>query len=204
MGGLLTNGGVRDIIRYMKAGLIADLIVAVFVVIVVAVYTKRGLLRSVLGLTSTLLALLIAYFACSPLAGFLDKQFTLVEKIANWHVPFLTPETLLRVMTFVGLFIVARLLFIMLDKFLKYIKEKIKAVNVTDRVLGFVFGLVMAAVYLTAIFMVIDWVNLTTVAQLTKDSGGYFAPYLFAFLKEHVFPLVGVVFGAVSDLLPKI
>lgn len=188
----------------MKAGLIADLVVAVFIVIVVAIYTKRGFLRSVLGMTSTLLALLAAYFIGSPLANFLDKQFDLVTKIATWHVPLLTPRTLLRIMVFAGVFIIARLLLILLDRFLKYIKEKIKTVNIIDRILGALLGVVMAVVYLTVIFMLIDALGLTSVAQLTKASGGYVAHYLFAWLKEHIFPLVGVVFGAVSDLLPKI
>lgn len=188
----------------MKAGLVADIIVALFIIVITAICAKRGFIRSILRMTSTFLALLIAFFAASPLANLLDRKFDLLTKVADWHVPFLTANTLLCLLVGAGIFIVARLLFIILDKLLQFVKEKIKVVNVTDRVLGVVFGLVLSTIYLTIIFMLADSLKLTTVLQLTPESGGYVAPYLFKFFKAHIFPIVGVIFNAVSATLPKI
>lgn len=188
----------------MKAGLVADIVVVLIVVVITAICTRQGFVRCALRLTSTVLALLIAFFTASPLANFLDRKFDLVSKIATWKVPGLTAQTLLSLMVGVGVFIVARLLFILLDKFLQYIKEKVKAVNTVDRVLGTVFGLLLSVVCLAVLFMVTDALSLTAVLQLTPEQGGFFAPYLFNFFKQHIFPLVGVFFGAVSDAIPKV
>lgn len=188
----------------MKAGLIADIVVAVFIIIMTVICTKRGFVRSLLRCTSTILASVIAIFATAPLAGFFDRKFGWVAALDNWHIPFVSGRTLLCLLTGIGLFVVARLLFIILDKLLKYVKNKLAVVNVVDRILGFIFGLLLSGLTLAIVFMLINALSLQKFLQLTPESGGYYAHYLFTFFKAHIFPLVSAWFGTVANALPQV
>lgn len=187
----------------MTAGLIADIVVGLFFLIAIIICTIRGFLRSVLKYASSFVTLLTVIFATGPLAGWLDQQFDLTTKIATWRVPVVSPNTLLFVLTAVGLFLVVRLLLLLLDKLLAFVKEKVKTVNVVDHCFGFVFGVLVAVVELTVLFMIIDALNLTNALQLSTSSGGYFAPYVFSFFKDHIFPVVTQLFSLVGDNFPK-
>ena len=183
----------------MTAGIIADIVVALAILIAVVICTTRGFLRSVLKYASSFVSLLTVVFATAPLAGWLDRQFGLREVIATWHVPVVSTNTLLYIMTAVGLFFVVRLLLILLDKLLAFVKERVKTINVIDHIFGFLFGLVVVTVELTVLFLLIDTLGLATALQLTPSSGGYFAHHVFAFFKDHIFPIVSQLFSAIGS-----
>lgn len=185
----------------MNAGVIADIVVALAILIGVVICTTRGFLRSVLKYASSFVALLTVIFATGPLAGWLDSQFGLCATIATWQVPIVSPKTLLIIMTAIGLFIAVRLVLIILDKLLAFVKERVKTINVVDHIFGFVFGVVVVTVELTILFMLIDALDLAGALQLTPSSGGYFAHHVFAFFKDHIFPIVTQLFSSVGSSL---
>lgn len=182
----------------MTAGIIADIVVALAILIAVVICTIRGFLRSVLKCASTFVSLLTVIFATAPLAGWLDRQFNLCATIATWNIPVVSSNTLLYIMTAIGLFLAVRLALMILDKLLAFVKDRVKTINVIDRILGFVFGVVLVSVELTVLFMLIDALGLATALQLTPSSGGYFAHHVFAFFKGHIFPIVNQLFSSVG------
>ncbi len=188
----------------MKAGLVADVIVAILIIVNLIICTRRGFVRCVMATFSTILALAVAILVAGPLAHAFDSKYGWVDAIAKWNVPFISAETLLKLFVGVGVFIVVRLICILVDKLLQLLKEKLKAVNVIDRILGTVFGAVAALVELTLIFLVIDTLNWTSALSLTADSGGYFAYRIFDFCRDYMFNILTSVFSATASATPKI
>lgn len=188
----------------MRAGLVADIIVAVLIILNLVICTRCGLIRCVLKTFSTVLALAVAILTAAPLAKFFDGKFGWIAAVEKWNVPFIGSATLLKLMIGVGVFIIVRLLCLLVDAFLRYVKEKLKAVNVLDRILGTVFGAMAALVELTLIFMLIDQMHWTSALSLTADKGGYFAYRVFDFCHDYLFDLLANVFSAASAATPKI
>lgn len=187
----------------MKAGIVADIIVAIIIIVNLIICTRFGLIRCVLRCFSTVLALVVAMLSATPLTNFFDSKFGWIAIIENWHIPFISAETLLKVLIGIAVFIVVRLICILVDLLLKCVKEKLKAVNVIDRILGTVFGLLSVMVELTLAFMLIDQLNLTSFLSLTAEGGGYFAYRLFDFCKEYLFKIVTGVFAMAAESTPK-
>lgn len=188
----------------MKAGLIADLVVALIIIINLIICTRHGLVRCVLRSFSTFLALLIAIMTASPLANLFNDKFNWVAKVENWHVPFISPETLLKLLIGVTVFVLMRLFFILLDKLLKYLKEKLKAINVIDRILGTVYGALSVLIELTLIFMLIDQLGWASFLGLTADSGGFFAYRLFDFSAKYLFNILTNIIIIATSATPQI
>ena len=181
---------------------IADIILIFIVGISVFCGYKRGFLSSALKMVTTLVSLVIAFFLAKPVAeGILDKNWNLTEKIspwindhAGWVMRFLGEnygKITLWLMTFVGLFIVIRLLLIIADRLLAKIKENMPVVNFLDKTAGLFFGIVMAAVYVLGLFWILDALssinfleNLPKWLQLTKDGGGFLAWRVFQLWTE--------------------
>jgi uncharacterized membrane protein required for colicin V production len=181
---------------------IADIILIFIVGINLFWGYKRGFLSSALKMITTLFSLVIAFFLAKPVAeGILDKNWQLTEKIspwindhAGWVARFLGEnhgKITLWLMTFVGLFIVIRLLLIIIDRLLGKIKENMPVVNFLDKTAGFFFGIVMSAVYILGLFWVLDALssinfleNLPKWLQLTKDGGGFIAWRIFELWTE--------------------
>ncbi len=188
----------------MKFGLIADIVVALFIIINLVVCTRRGFIRCVMSSVSSVLALAIAIFTAAPLANLLESKFGWEAAIAGWNVPFVSAHTLLKLMVGIAVFIIVRLICIILDKILQALKNKLKAVGVIDRILGTIFGAFAAMAELTFIFLLISEMGWEGTIGLTVDGGGYFAFRLFEFCREHLFDLFKFVTSATSELLPKI
>ena len=170
-----------------KAGLIADIVVAILIIINLVICTHKGFVRCLISSFSTILAFAVAVFSAGPLATFFENKFGWETKIANWHVPFVSARVLLCVFVGIAVFVGVRLICILLDKLLQALKEKLKAVNVIDRIMGTVFGLFSALVELTFLFMLIDQLGWTANLSLTADAGGFFAYRLFNFCHDHLF-----------------
>ncbi|MBR4418782.1 MAG: CvpA family protein [Clostridia bacterium] len=187
----------------MKAGLIADIIVAVIIIINIAICTKFGFIRCVLKCFSTVLAFTIAMLSAVPIANFLDSKFGWYAAIDKWNIPFISEQTLLKLIVGIAVFVLVRLICIIIDKLLKNLKEKLHAINIIDRIFGSVFGIMAALVELSLVFMVINTFGWQSALSLTEDSGGYFAYRLFNFCRDYVFNLIGAVFAAASDAIPQ-
>ena len=187
----------------MKAGLIADIVVAVIIIINLIVCTRRGLIRCVMSSISSVLAFVAAIVGAAPLARIFQDKFGWENVIATWNIPFISAHTLLCILVGIGIFIAVRLLCLLLDKLLQVVKSKLKAVSVIDRILGTVFGAFSALVELTFIFLLIDTLGWTSTLSLTADSGGYFAYRLFDFCKTYLFDIFNRVVSAASEYTPK-
>ena len=188
----------------MKAGLVADIVIAIIIIVNLIVCTRCGFIRCVLKCFSTVLALAIALLTAVPLTNFFDKQFGWVAAVQKWNVPFIGAKTLLSLMVGIAVFVLVRLLCLLVDKFLKMLKEKLQAVNVLDRILGTVYGMLAALVELTLVFMLIDQFGWESFLSLTPDAGGFFAYRLFEFCQKYTFNLLSNVFAAAAAATPKI
>ncbi len=184
-------------------GLIADIVVAIFIIINLIVCTHRGFIRCVMSSVSSILAFAVAILASGPLAALLENKFGWETAIAKWNVPFISAQTLLRILVGIGIFVVVRLLCVILDKILQAIKKKLKAVGVLDRILGTVFGGFFALAELTFIFMLVDHLGWAETLQLTEQAGGYFAYRLYDFCREHLFELFEFLTSTASAMTPK-
>ena len=87
----------------MKAGLVADLIVAILIIVNLIVCTNKGFVRCVLSSVSTVLAFAVAVFAAAPLATVFENKFGWETKVATWHVPFISARILLCLMVGIGI-----------------------------------------------------------------------------------------------------
>ncbi len=187
----------------MKAGLIADIIVAVIIIINIAICTRFGFVRCVLKCFSTVLAFTVAMLTAAPIANFLDSKFGWYAAIDKWNIPFISEQTLLKLIVGIAVFVLVRLVCILLDKLLRHLKEKLHAINIVDRIFGSVFGIIAALVELSLIFMLINTFGWQSALSLTADSGGYFAYRLFDFCRDHVFNIIGSIFAAASEAIPQ-
>ncbi|MDR1917691.1 MAG: CvpA family protein [Christensenellaceae bacterium] len=168
---------------------------------------KRGFMRSALRLVTTVASLVISFLLAKPVALLLDSNFNLVEKITPWldeHAGFLSNffkenqgKVTLFLLTFVGLFIAIRLALIIVDHLLRKLKDSSKAVDFLDKTLGFLFGLVMAAVYIIGLFFTFDSLASISVlsdlpkwVQLTEDGGGFFAWRTYEVTVNHILPVI--------------
>jgi len=183
----------------VKAGLIADIVVAILILVNLIVCTHKGFIRCVISSVSTVLAFAVAVFTAAPLATLFEEKFGWETKIATWRVPFISSRTLLCLLVGIGVFVLIRLVCILLDKLLQIVKQKLKAVNVIDRILGTVFGLFAALVELTFFFLLIDQLGWTENLSLTADAGGYFAYRIFNFCHDYLFDIFNKVVSAASE-----
>ena len=188
----------------MNFGLVADIIVALFIIINMIICTHRGFIRCVMSSISTILAFAVAIFAAKPLANFFESRFGWEAVIAQWHLPFVSAHTILCLFMGIAVFVLVRLVCIILDKLLETLKQKLKAVGVIDRILGTVFGVFFALVELTFIFLIINQFGWASALSLTADGGGYFAYRLYEFCRDYLFDIYINVASAASDLTPKL
>lgn len=200
---MLTQQHKKGYNHNMKAGLIADIVVAVIILINLIICTRFGFVRCVLKCFSTVLAFVVAMLSAAPLANFLDSKFGWYAAIDKWHVPFISEQTLLKLIIGIAVFVLVRLVCLIIDKLLKNLKERLKAVNIIDRIFGTVFGLGAALVELTLVFMIINQFGWESALSLTADAGGFFAYRLFDFCRDHIFNVIGVIFAAASDAIPQ-
>lgn len=187
----------------MKIGLIADIVVAIFILVNLIICTRRGFIRCLISSVSSILAFAVAIFTAAPVANLLDEKFGWEAVIATWNIPFISAQTLLCLLTGIAIFIAVRLVCIILDKILQAIKNKLKAFGVLDHIFGAVFGAFFAMVEITFIFMLIEHLGWVTTVGLTSDAGSYFAYRLYDFCREYLFEFVTFMTGMISAMTPK-
>lgn len=182
----------------MKAGLVADLVVAVIIIVSIAICTRMGLVRCLLKFFSTILAFVVAILTATPVANFLNNKFGWANAVAKWHIPFISGETLFKFLIGIAIFILVRLGCIIIDKLLAHLKDKLKAINIIDRLLGTVFGALIAMFELTFAFMLINQMGWASALSLTADAGGFLAYRLYDFCRTYMFDIVGKIFSATA------
>ena len=188
----------------MKAGLVADLIVAVIIIINLAICTRMGLIRCLLKFFSSILAFTVAILTAVPIANFFSSKFGWGAAVAKWNVPFVSGETLLKLLIGIAIFVLVRLVCIIIDKLLSHLKDKLKAINIIDRILGTVLGGILALAQLTFAFMLINQMGWAASLSLTVDGGGFLAYRLFNFCRDYMFEIIGKIFAFTSSATPKI
>ena len=188
----------------MKAGLVADLVVAVIIIINLAMCTRMGLVRCLLKFFSSILAFSVAIMTATPIANFCETKFGWGTAVANWNIPFISGETLLKLIVGVAMFVVVRLVCKILDGILAHLKDKLKAVNIVDRILGTVFGALLALMELTFAFMLINQMNWTAGLSLTADGGGFLAWRMFDFCHNYMFDIISKIFALGASSTPKV
>jgi len=112
---------------------------------------RTGLLRGLIGFVASTAALIIAIFNAKPLAKFLDKQVNLAN-----HLGDLTGGNGKFISTLVCgviIYILIRLLFFIISKVIKNVKEKSKAIDTIDKVLGLVLGTAKFLLVLCMVFI---------------------------------------------------
>lgn len=187
----------------MKAGLVADIVVAIIIIVNLIICTRVGFIRCVLKCFSTVVALVVAMLTAAPLTRFFDGKFGWIAAVEKWNVPFVSAETLLKLMIGIVVFVLVRLVCLLIDKLLAHLKEKLKAVSVLDRIFGTVFGFIAALVELTLIFALIDQFGWASFLSLTEEGGGYFAWRLFEFCQKYMFNLLTNIFAFAAEQTPK-
>ncbi len=180
--------------------MIADIVVALFIIICTVVGVKRGFIRSVLQYLSTFIALGVVYLFAGNFAEFLDTNYGLALVMDSWVSSVLIPgATMLWLISAAVLFILSRLILLILDKWLITVKENLPMVNTVDRFFGMFFGLFLATVSLVIVFMLIDTFGWVDMLQLTTQSGSNFAAHLFNIFQLHLFPLAESAFDFVIN-----
>jgi uncharacterized membrane protein required for colicin V production len=181
-----------DIIRDM----IADAVICLIVIINLFIGYKKGLLGAALKTTSTIASGVLAVLTAGYVAEIIEDTFHVKEKL-NVGID---KNVVLTGLTMIGLFVVFRFAFLILDKIIRALKIKSKAVNFLDQTLGIVFGFVLAGIYIFGLFFAVDIVSgfvedLPSKLYLTKESGSIIAYRIYDFAKDTIFPFVNGVFG---------
>ncbi len=108
---------------------------------------KKGAIRSVIGLCSTVLSLAAAYNLAVPAANLLNKMFSVYGKIG---------ETFWYVVGGIIVFVLAKILLGVLARLLTQIARQIKAVGAANTLLGAMLGFLKAAILICAVLAVLS------------------------------------------------
>ncbi|MDR0383730.1 MAG: CvpA family protein [Christensenellaceae bacterium] len=176
--------------------MIADAVICLIVIINLFIGYKKGLLGAALKTTSTIASGVLAVLTAGYVAEIIEDTFHVKEKL-NVGID---KNVVLTGLTMIGLFVVFRFAFLILDKIIRALKIKSKAVNFLDQTLGIVFGFVLAGIYIFGLFFAVDIVSgfvedLPSKLYLTKESGSIIAYRIYDFAKDTIFPFVNGVFG---------
>lgn len=108
---------------------------------------RKGAIRSVIGLCSTVLSLAAAYTLAVPTANLLNKTFSVYGKIG---------ETFWYVVGGIIVFVLAKILLGILARLLTEIARRIKAVGAANTLLGATIGFLKAAILICAVLAVLS------------------------------------------------
>jgi uncharacterized membrane protein required for colicin V production len=180
--------------------MIADVVVVIIVLVNLIIGFKKGFLRCLLGIATTLVSAIVCVFLAKPTASMLDNLFDLSPKFQEWMNGFLGANTgwyALLLISAVGLFILLRLILIIVDNAVMHIKETMPAVNFFDQALGLFFGLILSVIYLTGLVMSVEFLagipflaDITKWLQVDGESGSIIAYPIYDFIKTEITPKV--------------
>ena len=108
---------------------------------------KKGAIRSVIGLCSTVVSLAAAYNLAVPAANLLNKIFSVYGKIG---------ETFWYVVGGIIVFVLAKILLGIIARLLTKIAQRIRAVGAANTLLGAMIGFLKAAILICAVLAVLS------------------------------------------------
>lgn len=139
---------------------ILDIVFFLALVIGAAVGAKLGFVKSVLKVSGWLLAVLIPFMFCTPVAQLLEQWFGL-KSILQSSVGNPTIASWLTVgIAFAGMFVVVRLLTWLLGLFGTKIADSTKATRVINHVLGSIVVLAVVFCILMTLLVICSWLNI--------------------------------------------
>ena len=124
-----------------------DIVCVALILIFTIAGARKGAIRSVIGLCSTVISLLAAYNLAVPVAKVLNGWFSVFEKGG---------ETLWIAVSAVAVFVVCKIVLDLIGKLLTRLAESIKAVGALNTLLGAAIGFVKAAILICAVLAVIS------------------------------------------------
>ena len=139
---LLTENATASGARYA-----IDAACLVVLLVFTLIGARKGAIRSVIGLCSTVLSLAAAYNLAVPAANLLNKIFSVYDKIG---------ETFWYVVGGIIVFVLAKILLGILARLLTQIARQIKAVGAANTLLGAMLGFLKAAILICAVLAVLS------------------------------------------------
>lgn len=124
-----------------------DVVCAAAALIFALAGAKKGAIRSVIGLCSTLFSLIAAYSLAVPVAALLDKWFAAYSRGG---------EFLWTAIAGIAVFVVAKILLSLIAAGLTKIANSIKAVGAVNTLLGAAVGFLKAVILICAVLAVIS------------------------------------------------
>lgn len=124
-----------------------DAAAIVMLLVFMLIGARKGAIRSVIGLCSTVLSLAAAYNLAVPAANLLNKLFSVYAKIG---------ETFWYVVGGIIVFILANILLGIVARLLTNIARQVKAVGAANTLLGAMLGFLKAAILICAALAVLS------------------------------------------------
>ena len=117
------------------------LIVTILITLIIAfICTKKGILGVIFSFLGRAASIIVAIAFCTQFAIFLDNNFMLTYKLSE-SVPVELAPYLTKAIAIIGLYIIARIVFMIVRLFVRKIGEA-KVIAPINKGLGFVVGLV--------------------------------------------------------------
>lgn len=142
-----------------------DIVCAALILIFTIIGARKGAIRSVIGLCSTVLSLVAAYYLAVPFSKLLNDWFSVFEKGS---------ETIWIAVSGILVFVLCKIILDLIGKLLTKLADSIKAVGALNTLLGAVIGFVKGAILICAVLAVIsllpDSMSFATKAQEAIDN----------------------------------
>ena len=124
-----------------------DVVCVALILIFTIVGARKGAIRSLIGLCSTVFSLFAAYYLAVPVANVLNGWFSVFEKGG---------ETLWIAVSGIAAFILCKIVLDLIGKLLTKLAESVKAVGALNTLLGAVIGFIKAAILTCAALAVLS------------------------------------------------
>lgn len=142
-----------------------DIVCAALILIFTLIGARKGAIRSVIGLCSTVLSLVAAYYLAVPVSKLLNDWFSVFEKGS---------ETIWIAVSGILVFVLCKIILDLIGKLLTKLADSVKAVGALNTLLGAVIGFVKAAILICAVLAVIsllpDSMSFSVKAQQAIDN----------------------------------
>lgn len=142
-----------------------DIVCAVLILVFTLIGARKGAIRSVIGLCSTVLSLVAAYYLAVPFSKLLNGWFSVFEKGG---------ETIWIAVSGILVFVLCKIILDLIGKLLTKLADSVKAVGALNTLLGAVVGFVKAAIFVCAVLAVIsllpDSMSFSVKAQQAIDN----------------------------------
>ena len=184
-----------------------DIVILVLLLVFIAIGWRRGFMGSIVGFVSNTISFAVAIFTAKQLAQLLNTLFGFSTMLD----PILTGkgETINILISGVIIYAFCALMFFVLKRFIKRVKDENKVVDKIDRFFGLVLGIAQCAVIIVILF---TFVYLCTIIPFVQnyvhyifDTGvpGYSSSivgkFIYEFVQQYV---IKYSFGILASAIP--